>query len=309
MVTVLRPLSTSELLDRTFHLYRNNFWVFVGIAAIPQLFVLLAQVALGAKATTGNPATMQATVWIYILFAIVAALIGHAATVIAVSDLHLERTASIRAAYSVAKASLFRVIWIAFGAVLISILIALPVLVAVGVVIGILGALGGRGGIDNVMVIRLTSVLVVLLFPLICLRWWLSWSLIVPVTVIEGTGFRATLKRSKALTKGRRLQILGVYLLIAVLITVVSWLIQAPVLLFTGVRVIRDPASIGQGAHLASLLATFISSSLVGALATIALTLFYYDQRVRKEGFDLQLMMAALQPGSQAQAATTGSTN
>ena len=33
MVTVLRPLSTSELLDRTFHLYRNNFVVFAGIAA------------------------------------------------------------------------------------------------------------------------------------------------------------------------------------------------------------------------------------------------------------------------------------
>jgi hypothetical protein len=43
MVTVLRPLSTSELLDRTFHLYRNNFLVFVGITAIPQLVALALQ--------------------------------------------------------------------------------------------------------------------------------------------------------------------------------------------------------------------------------------------------------------------------
>ena len=42
----------------------------------------------------------------------------------------------------------------------------------------------------------------------------------------------------------------------------------------------------------------FVSISLVGPLATIAMTMIYYDQRVRKEGFDLQLMMAALQPGS-----------
>jgi hypothetical protein len=43
---------------------------------------------------------------------------------------------------------------------------------------------------------------------------------------------------------------------------------------------------------------TFISTSLVGPLATIALTLIYYDQRVRKEGFDLQLMMSTMQPGT-----------
>src|SRR5215475_2410940 len=40
MVPILRPLSMGELLDRTFYLYRNNFPLFVGITAIPQLVVL-----------------------------------------------------------------------------------------------------------------------------------------------------------------------------------------------------------------------------------------------------------------------------
>ncbi len=31
----LRPLSLGELLDRTFFLYRRNFFLFIGIAAIP----------------------------------------------------------------------------------------------------------------------------------------------------------------------------------------------------------------------------------------------------------------------------------
>jgi len=35
MSTLLRPLSTSELLDRTFFLYRNHFLVFAGIALSP----------------------------------------------------------------------------------------------------------------------------------------------------------------------------------------------------------------------------------------------------------------------------------
>ena len=61
MVTVLRPLSTSELLDRTFHLYRNNFLVFVGIAALPQLAVLALQFASSAMLLGGSFAGFGAT--------------------------------------------------------------------------------------------------------------------------------------------------------------------------------------------------------------------------------------------------------
>jgi len=42
------------------------------------------------------------------------------------------------------------------------------------------------------------------------------------------------------------------------------------------------------------LAASFISECLVGPLATIAFSLIYYDERVRKEAFDLQLMMMTL---------------
>ena len=38
----------------------------------------------------------------------------------------------------------------------------------------------------------------------------------------------------------------------------------------------------------------FIASVLVAPVSTIGFALFYYDQRVRKEAFDLQMMMQAL---------------
>jgi hypothetical protein len=41
-------------------------------------------------------------------------------------------------------------------------------------------------------------------------------------------------------------------------------------------------------------LAGFIAGSITGPLATIGLSLLYYDERVRKEAFDLQLMMSSL---------------
>ncbi len=43
MATVLRPLTTGELLDRTFSLYRSHFVLFLGIFALPHLGVLAFQ--------------------------------------------------------------------------------------------------------------------------------------------------------------------------------------------------------------------------------------------------------------------------
>jgi hypothetical protein len=38
----------------------------------------------------------------------------------------------------------------------------------------------------------------------------------------------------------------------------------------------------------------FIGSALVAPVSTIGFALFYYDLRVRKEAFDLQMMMQAI---------------
>jgi len=43
-------------------------------------------------------------------------------------------------------------------------------------------------------------------------------------------------------------------------------------------------------------LAFFLALLLTMPLATIAISLEYYDARVRKEGFDLQLLIATLEP-------------
>ena len=47
---------------------------------------------------------------------------------------------------------------------------------------------------------------------------------------------------------------------------------------------------------------SYISQILVTPLMTIAFSLMYYDERVRKEAFDIELMMKGLE-GSQGQSA------
>src|SRR5580698_9864616 len=37
----LKPMSLSELMDRTFTLYRNRFWLFCGLMAAPEIAIML----------------------------------------------------------------------------------------------------------------------------------------------------------------------------------------------------------------------------------------------------------------------------
>jgi hypothetical protein len=266
MVTVLRPLSTSELLDRTFHLYRNNFLLFVGITALPQLVALALQLGTATMILQRQLAGVGVMSIAAGLASYIAIEVSHAATIMAVSNLHLDREASIGSSYSLARPSMLRVVGISMG-----------VAIATGIA------------------------LMFLIVPGIYLA--LAWSLSIPVTVIEGGGLNASTKRSKSLSKGSRGRIFVVALLMIVLTWVVSALIQFGFLASSGVVGLHDPASRQALTVVVQAAGGFISTSLVGPLLTIALTLVYYDQRVRKEGFDLQLMMTMLKSSPEAAAA------
>ena len=292
MVTVLRPLSTSELLDRTFHLYRNHFVLFVGIAAMPQLGVLALRLAYAERMIQTPFFGRWGSVFGVWLVSFMALEIAHAATAMAVSNLHLDRPASIGSAYSAARGSLLRVLWIAFTAFLLPILIAVPITLTVIGILAIVAA--GAGGGDTVSIVFTVLMLVsIFVAPL---RWWLRWSLVVPITVLEGGGLRVSMRRSKALTHERQGRVFLVYMLIVALTWVVGAICQIPFYLTIGSHAFRRPGLISQTARLLQATGSFVSASLVGALLTIALTLIYYDERVRREGFDMQLMMAALEP-------------
>lgn len=296
MVTVLRPLSTSELLDRTFHLYRNHFVLFVGIAAMPQLGVLALRLAYAERMIQTPFFGRWGSVFAVWLVTFIALEIAHAATAMAVSNLHLERNTSIGSAYSAARGSLLRVLWIAFAAFLLPILIAVPITLTI---IGVLSLVMMDSGVGDTatMVFSVLMLLAIFVAPL---RWWLRWSLVVPITVLEGGGLRVSMRRSKALTHDRQGRVFLVYVLIVALTWVGGAICQIPFYLTIGRHAFQRSGLISQTARLLQVTGSFLSASLVGALLTIALTLIYYDERVRREGFDMQLMMAALEPAPEA---------
>src|SRR5580704_11609798 len=107
MATALRPLTTGELLDRTFSLYRSHFALFLGIFALPHLAVLAFQ-CLGIVFQPASRDLSQvfrtlAWTWGALLLTLVAAAASQAATVVAVSQVYLDRPAGMTDSFSKVK--------------------------------------------------------------------------------------------------------------------------------------------------------------------------------------------------------------
>jgi hypothetical protein len=257
MTTALRPLSTGELLDRTFFLYRNHFALFVGIFALPQLLILGLQLLVVAFRGPGTPIVGGLALLVTGLGQLVVSAAAQAATIVAVSHVHLDRPTGVMDSFSRVKGQIL-------GVVLLSLAVGFAV------------ALG----------------FIFLIVPGILLM--LRWSLAVPAKVLEDRGVGDAMSRSSELTQGNRGRIFVIWILFIVLDIGVALLMQWPIQLGAGVTGAAGLQHAPLGWQVASNVATFISSCLVGPLGTIAFSLVYYDERVRKEAFDLQLMMSTL---------------
>jgi hypothetical protein len=273
MTTALRPLGTGELLDRTFSLYRSHFGLFVGIFALPYMVVLAFQL-VGLVFQSSSPKLsniLLSATWSVGagLLALLVSAVSQAATVVAVSNLHLERPANVTDSFRAVK----------------------------GQVLGVLG-------LSLLVNLAAGCGLVALIVPGVLL--WIMWSLAVPVKVLEHQGVFDSMSRSMELTKGDWGRIFVIGLLIVALKVGVSSLLQWPILIAAGFSIRGGVQQMSVGWQVALLASAFVATSLVGGLATIAFSVVYYDERVRKEAFDLQLMMTTLDaptlPVSPAQA-------
>ncbi|HRJ43270.1 MAG TPA: glycerophosphoryl diester phosphodiesterase membrane domain-containing protein, partial [Caldilineaceae bacterium] len=181
-------------------------------------------------------------------------------------------------------------------AILIPLFILLFLAVLIGGAIGLsLDSLGGSGGFVAVMGLGLLvlcgyiAALLLTVLPTVYLS--ARWVVAIPALVNEQLGARDSLRRSWALTAGGVWRAGGYVLLL--------WLVGAlviglPVGLFQQVLLLVLPAS---AMGLATSIGT-ATSSLFSVLwvpfNSVALVLLYYDLRVRKESYDLELRIDQL---------------
>jgi len=125
-----------------------------------------------------------------------------------------------------------------------------------------------------------------MLFIIPGILWMLSYSLIVPAIVVEGQRALPSLRRSRDLIKGFRGKAFGILLVVNLLqLVLVGGVGMITGLLFSGES--------GSDTVLSSALNNLLSIFLA-PLGIIAAILLYYDMRIRKEGFDLEMLSRAI---------------
>jgi len=120
-------------------------------------------------------------------------------------------------------------------------------------------------------------------------------SLAIPTAALEGVSSLRAMGRSLKLSRDSRLRIAFAWLAVAI----ASWAITASLLVLDRsvfLLLVRATHSrfIGYTIYpITDRILVIIFGTVVGPIFPIALTLFYYDQRIRHEGFDIERMMDA----------------
>jgi hypothetical protein len=267
----LRPLSVGEILDRTFTLYRGNFLLFLGICAIPQILLLivnLGQVFITVPVKQGKTAAIAqmsagmgiATVILGLLVLVVwliVHLFAQGATVIAVSELYLGRTITISDSFRRMR-----------------------------------GEAGNLFGVIMLNGLATGAAFILLVIPGIYVMCRLA--VCIPAALIENLGPRSSLERSFELTKDNAGRAFLIILLYFALSFAAGALFAAPFQFMMFLSAAKShPETLRMWMALTQIGST-IATTLVTPVLTIASAILYYDLRVRKEAFDLQMMMNPL---------------
>lgn len=261
-LAVLRPLAFGEVLDQSFGLYRKLFAPLMIISlvanALPALLSIVGSM-LGNQSAGGMSLAIVA-----MILSVVGAAVGTGASTFLVSDFLLSRPADVNDS--------LRRAWPRTGA-----------LVSCSILFGFVVMLG----------------FVALVVPgFIALA---GLSLAFTAVTVEGLTGSDSLGRSWELTKGFKWKVLGLLCVFGAIfygLVIGSSFMIGLAVDATGGNVQADAAAANGGASTFMLLITVVTSLIriviYPVLYCIVVTV-YYDLRVRKEGFDLELLATTME--------------
>jgi hypothetical protein len=263
----IRPRRATELVDASFQLLRRYYPQFVTVSAItmsPGVFarILTRDAMSNPQLMTANPGPVFAVA----IAAVVCVSVCDAVLTIAVSDGYLNGEVDVGRAFSIGLRKIMAVFLASFFRGLL-----------VGVAIGVLG----------VAAVFITVLKMPILFALVVplAMWLLAYVLlrtfaIIPVVVLENIGAYASVGRALDLSRNCAAHIFFSLGLAFFLYFIFSGVISA-----LGITLLT-PATAG-----------IIGAVLIipiYPLLTVVSTMLYYDLRIRKEGFDLEIMSREL---------------
>jgi hypothetical protein len=290
---MLRPLGVGDVLDRTFTVYRSKPLLFIGLSAIWYLLLVLVFIVLavaifaGALAAFAEQATSPSPELIagaavgiigFVLVAVVVAIVFLSAQ--AASLVHASARRYLAKDVTIGEA--FRAGLSASGRIFVAGVLVFIAIVFLWAVLFILAAIT-----NQFLAFALAFIAAIVATAYLGSSW-----LVAPViVVVEKMGPIAALGRAWRLSDGNRWRIIGIQALLLILNVVLSILIAG---LFGGLAATGgQQGQVGITSVVQSIV-NFASTIIWAPVEWIAFTVLYYDLRVRKEAFDLQLAAEAL---------------
>jgi hypothetical protein len=282
----MRPLSMGEALDRIFFLYRSNFRLFLLLGSLPAAVGLInsaVQLPFAFGALRGvvhghvvrqNPLQSVSSI-VGALIVLTAMVFVEASCADVVSHLYQRQPVSagqsLRASFRHWPRYLLVYLWRLGSAIWLPALLIGPAVGAIAlrhaVAGGLLGLLGLAGLVYGVIA-------------------YIRNSLALPAAMVEQLPVAAAMRRSKALVAGRKGRIF-LLLLLAGVVYGMAGALESPFTLFA-----LRAGGVGRVVGIsATLLIQVVISAVSSALLGIAFAVFYFDERVRREGFDVELLL------------------
>lgn len=300
------PSTLGEILDRTASIYRAHFLKFLGIAS-PPAAVLLGCMGAGVLLVTANsgpqqdPAAALAMGLGVLGLALIAAPLFVGASALSAAALsHASSAASLDEAITIRGS--YRAIWkhgwryvglylLQGIAIMIGPIVAWTIAIFLFAALAVLArqagpAAGAMAGIFMLLVGAALFVVVIWMLLMLCMAF--------PASVVENLGAWTALRRAASLSRGTRWRILVMYLLGIVIGYIVSFVLIIPVFflaLIPGLATPQKQQLLGTIIVIVAYGMSFAVQALTKPIYGIAVVLFYYDQRIRKEGFDVELLM------------------
>ncbi len=304
----LRPLTLAEILDRTAQMYRSRFLVFLGVSIVPAgtVFVFVAAIFgffawMGANSRHGGPVP-DMLIWPFIgILSILIAPVGlgisawgEAAMCEASARMFLGYSITIRSAYKTTWKRGWR--YVGLYTLQALLIVGVPgVAFSIGLIVMVAGKVSGYAANDNSPLFGGLAFLMFLVLGAFAVWMLLRLCLAFPACVVEQSSATNALRRGVALSEGTRGRIFVLYLLGQVLNWVLTWgftfLALIAIALIPALQGQKHSQAVGIVIMIVMYGSYFAVKALTRPVYGIALTIFYFDQRIRKEGFDIEWMM------------------
>lgn len=294
--STLRPLGFGELLDTTFSLYRTNFLRFLAIASIYFIVMIIgSSISLFSDSVGRNE-------WIVIRTLTLGIMLGFSVIVVsglvtATSQIYLD--GELRTDVALKRG--IRRFFPCFFGLLVYGLLTIITLILYSIP---LGALFGTIQTDYlfVFVFRLFTFSISLL---VIAYFATYWCLFAAAILIEEKSIRDAIKRRRELVIQKSFQIVGTMTAIFLLFLAIGFIFRfslSYLLTFTGLINLTDLAKsilfiqlpiIQGGLSLSNIVLHLINLSvdtITMPIWVIGFTLLYFNQRIRREGFDIEMM-------------------